>query len=446
MSTSSAAATPGDDIIHASRMTPMQWLIMVLCFIAYVLDGFDVAVISFTAPAISAEWGIPSDQLGLVFSSGVLGMTLGAMFLASLADIYGRRLIVALMLLMAGATTIGVAYAQTVTQLIVLRFIAGLGLGALMAALAPLVGEYSPRRHRTLILALIFSAGPLGPVIGGLIAAPMIVEHGWQSIFLYAGVLTMIIGVLLYLVVPESIAFIIRRKPEGALDRVNAILRYIGQTPIEQLPATSGSGAQESASVVSLVTPARRRATVLVWTTFFLAFATVYFFTSWLPQILVNAGWAQDQAIRGAVTMALGSVIGTTLFGWLAKWRPLNTIISAAFIVGGIAAAALGSMLGHLDSIPAAVIWGALLLIGITVMGGFTNLYTVALTIYPAQVRSTGLGWAAGLGRGGAVLSPAVAGLLIATGVSMPALSLYFALPIFLAALCSVFVRMRELP
>ena len=444
MSTTPTAA-PDDDIVHESKITPMQWLIMAICFVAYVLDGFDVAVISFAAPAISAEWGIAADQLGMVFSSGVLGMTLGAMFLASLADLYGRRLIVCLMLLMAGAATVGVAYTQTVPQLIALRFVGGLGLGALMAALAPLVGEYSPRRHRTLILAAIFSAGPLGPVIGGLIAAPMITEHGWQSIFLYAGILTILVGLLQYAVVPESMAFIIKRRPHGALDKVNRILRYIGQDRIERLPETGAGQRSESASVISLLTPARRSKTLLVWLTFFLAFATVYFFTSWLPQILVNAGWPQDQAIRGAVTMAFGSVIGTTLIGGLAKWKPLNRIITVAFVIGGLTAAALGTMLLAADTVPPVVVWISLLLIGITVMGGFTNLYTVALTVYPAQIRSTGLGWAAGLGRGGAVLSPAVAGLLIAAGVSMPALSLYFALPIFVAAACALWVSMSEM-
>jgi AAHS family 4-hydroxybenzoate transporter-like MFS transporter len=442
---STPAAAPTDDIVHESKLTPMQWLIMAICFVAYVLDGFDVAVISFAAPAISAEWGVPAGQLGMVFSSGVLGMTLGAMFLASLADLYGRRLMVCLMLLMAGIATVGVAYTQSVTQLIVLRFIAGLGLGALMAALAPLVGEYSPRRHRTLILAAIFSAGPLGPVIGGLIAAPMISEKGWQSIFLYAGLLTIAVGVLQYVVVPESMAFIIKRRPEGALDRVNRILRYIGQDPINHLPPVSGGEREESASVVSLLTANRRAGTLLVWLTFFLAFATVYFFTSWLPQILVNAGWPQDQAIRGAVTMAFGSVIGTTLIGGLAKVKPLNRIICVSFIIGGVTAAALGTMLLAAETVPPVIVWISLLLIGITVMGGFTNLYTVALTIYPAQVRSTGLGWAAGLGRGGAVLSPAIAGLLIAAGVSMPALSLYFALPIFVAAACALWLSMREM-
>lgn len=435
-----------DDLVHESRITPVQWLILVLCFVAYVLDGFDVAVISFTAPAMSREWGLGAGQLGLVFSAGVLGMTLGAMFLASLADLYGRRLVVCLMLLLSGASTLAVAYSSTVPQLVVLRFVAGLGLGTLMAALAPLVGEYSPRRHRTLILAAIFSAGPLGPVIGGLVSATVIEQHGWRIIFQYAGLLTLALGALLYLAVPESMAFLLKRRPDTALREINRILRYIGQSPIDRLPSVDAAAGRESASVLSLLVPARRAATLLMWVTFFLAFATVYFFTSWLPQVLANVGFAQQEAIRGAVMVASGSVVGTTLLGALARWRPLNRIIASAFVIGGLVAVAISVMLADPAALPRGLLWTSLFLVGLAIMGGFTNLYTVALTLYPAQVRSTGLGWAAGLGRGGAVLSPALAGWLIAAGVSMPALFFCFALPIFLAAACAWSLRMRELP
>lgn len=444
MSETSAQA-PVDDIIHETKITPVQWAIMALCFIAYVLDGFDIVVIAFTAPAISADWGIPSQQLGLVFSAGVLGMTLGAMFLSSLADIFGRRAVVSLMLILAGVATCGVSLTQTVPQLMLLRLIAGLGLGALVATLAPLTGEYSPRRYRTLILAIMFSSASLGPVIGGLISAPLITRYGWQSIFLYAGLITIVVGILLYAVVPESIAYIIKRKPDGALEKVNRILRYIGQQPISQLPPVRGDEVHESASVVSLLTASRRSMTLMIWTTFFLGFASVYFLTSWVPQILTNVGFPQDKAILGAVVIASGSIIGTTLFGWLARWWPLNRIIALVFVIGGLGIAALSFMFRDIGAMPIALVWMTLFLVGVTLMGGFSNLYTVALTMYPAQVRSTGIGWAAGLGRCGAVLSPAVAGLLIAAGVSMPALFLYFAIPTLLAAGCVLVVRMQEL-
>lgn len=445
MSEPEAAVAAPDDLLHESKITWVQFCILALCYIAYILDGFDIVIIAFTAPAISAEWGVAADQLGLVFSAGVLGMTLGAMFLSSLADLYGRRVIVTLMLLLSGVATLAVAYTHTVPQLIVLRLIAGLGLGALVATLAPLCGEYSPKRYRTLILAVLFSGGAMGPVLGGLITAPLVAEYGWRPIFLYAGLITVLVGVLVYLIVPESMAYIIRRQPEDTLSKVNRILRYIRQRPIEQLPPVDPTTSRESASVVSLLIPSRRTQTLMIWITFFLAFLTVYFLTSWVPQILVNVGFSQELAIQGTVLIPLGSILGTMVYGWLARWMPLNRIIAIVFVMGAVCIAILSGLLRGYDGGSHALIWTMLFLVGVTLMGAFTNLYTVALTMYPAQVRSTGLGWAAGLGRGGAVISPALAGFLIVLGVSMPALFLFFAVPALLAAVGAAWVSADEM-
>lgn len=445
MSNTAETAIPSDDIIHESKITPMQWGILTLAFLAYVIDGFDILIIAYTAPAITEDWGVSSQDMGLVFSAGLLGMTLGAMFLGSLADLYGRRIVVSVALVLAGLATSGVIYTNTVNELIILRLIAGLALGALVAAMPSMVGEFSPRLHRTLILSILFAGASLGSVLGGLIAAAVIADHGWKNIFLYAGILTVILGVLIYMVIPETMSFIIKRKPDDAFEKVNRILKYIGQEQIAQLPPVSASESQESATVVSLLTPARRVTTALVWAGFFLGFAAVYFLTSWIPQIMVNAGISQEQAIRSAVVIATGGMLGTSMWGWLGRWWQLNNLVALGFVVGAILIMLFSGLLRTLDPLPIQVAWPILFLIGITLMGAFANLYTVALTVYPAQVRSTGLGWSSGLGRAGAVLSPALAGVMMAAGVSMSAMFLYFALPVFLAAFCVRLVKMKEL-
>jgi MFS family permease len=365
------------------------------------------------------------------------------MFLASLADLYGRRPTTAAMLALAGAATIGAGYATDTNQLVALRFAGGLGLGALVATLAPLVSEYSPRQHRTFILAVIFTAGPLGPVIGGVIVAPLVGEHGWRIVFIWAGIITFVIAALTWLVVPESIAFILKRQPAGALEKVNRILRYIRQQPVERLPDVQGGTTTESASVKSLLVPNRRITTLFLWSTFFLSFATVYFLTSWLPKILVDVGFPQDRAILGAVMLPAGSVVGAPLVGFIAKRVALHKVITASFVAGGIAVLILAAVVR--EDATSGMIWPLLFVVGLTLFGGFINLYTLAVSIYPAQVRSTGIGWAAGLGRGGAVLSPALAGMMIAWGVTSPALFLYFGVPAFLAAACVMMVVMREM-
>ena len=279
-------------------MTPRQALVLVICFVVYLLDGYDIVIIAYTAPAISAEWGVSPDELGVLFSVGLLGMAIGAMLLSPMADLYGRKTVVAGMLLMVGLSTVGVVYAYSVVQLVMLRFIAGLGLGVVFASLAPLVGEYSPVRYRTLLLAVLISGASLGPVLGGLITAPIIESHGWQAVFMGAGVLTLLTGLLMFLLVPESMSFIIKRRPDAALDQVKRILVYLGHDTIHTLPPGDLSASRESASIRSLLLPGRRVVTIRLWTTFLFTYAANYFLVSWLPQILVQAGVDQPTAYR----------------------------------------------------------------------------------------------------------------------------------------------------
>ncbi len=414
--------------------------------LASMFEGFDIVIIAYTAPAITEDWGLSSGELGVVLSAGLFGMTLGAMFLSWLGDRYGRRVVVSSMLLIAGLSTCAVVYTGTVTQLAVIRVVAGLALGALVANLPTLVGEYSPRRHRTLIVAVLMSGASIGAVVGGMASAAFIGDYGWQAIFLCTGAMTGILGIIIHLVVPETVSWVIKRRLEGALEKVNRTMSYIGQEPIEQLPPVGTDESRESATVVSLLAPARRATTLLIWSGFFFGFLAVYFVMSWMPQILVNAGLPQELAIQGTSVVPLGSIVGAMLIGWLAKWFKLNHLIALAFLGGALSIYLLSGLLTNTEDLPFITIWAALFLVGVTLMGGFSNLYTLALTVYPAQVRSTGIGWSAGLGRAGAVISPTLAGLMIGIGMSMPAVFLYFTAPVFAAAICIKLVKVQELP
>ncbi len=446
MTDRNTASAASGDILHESKITPVQWVILLLCMVATMIEGFDIVIIAYTSPAISQDWGISPKELGVVLSAGVLGMTLGAMLLSWVADRYGRCNVVSLTLLIAGLATAAVIYTDTVTELVVLRLIAGLSLGVLVAALPALAGEFSPRRHRTLIIAILIAGGSAGAVVGGFISAALIAEHGWQSIFLYAGVLTVILAALVKLLIPESIAFTIKRKPEGALEKINLALIRIGQAPIAQLPSIPVAESQESATVVSLLTAKRRATTLLLWTAFFFSFVVVYFVSSWIPQILVKAGISQARAIQSAAILPLGSIVGTVLIGALAKWWALGRIIAVGLVLGALGIFSFSGFLQDLATMSIAVIWTLLFLIGISLMGAFSNLYALSLAVYPVQIRSTGLGWSAGLGRAGAVISPAIAGVMMGMGVPTPILFLCFAIPAFVAALCVSFIHMRELP
>ncbi|WP_439133837.1 MFS transporter [Pseudomaricurvus sp.] len=448
--TQSTASNPNEpsnskELLHESKLTPVQWLILGLGMLASMIEGFDIVVISYTAPAITQDWGVSSEQMGLVLSSGVLGMTLGAMLLSWMADRYGRRVMVSSTLVIAGVATSAVVLSNNAVELMVLRAVAGLALGVLVASLTPLMGEFSPLRHRILIVSVLVAAASAGAMLGGLFTAAMIETQGWKSVFLYAGLVTVILGIIMQFVVPESIAFTIKRDPANALTKVNRTLKYIGQPEVKQLPAVSERESQESASVVSLFTPSRKAATLLAWTAFFTGFVVVYFISSWMPQVLSNAGLSQEKAIQGTVAIPFGSIFGTMLMGWLTRWIPLNYLVAGGFVLGTACIFTLGSMTHDIAAIPFGLLLFLLFFVGITLMGAFSNLYNVVMTIYPAQIRSTGLGWGAGLGRAGAVISPLLAGVFMGMGVSMPMLFVIFAVPALLAAICVWRTPMREL-
>ncbi|MBD2859458.1 MFS transporter [Spongiibacter sp. KMU-158] len=442
------AASPSTDsqeILHPNSLTPMQWLILTLGMLASMIEGFDIVVIAYASPAISADWGIPAEKMGLVLSAGVFGMTLGAMFLSWIADRYGRRIAVSGSLIMAGLMTSAIMLCSNAVELMILRAVAGLALGLLVASLTPLMGEFSPAKHRVLIISIMVAGASLGAVIGGMLTGALIESLGWKPIFLYAGLLTVVVGVLSQIFVPESIAFTLKRHPATALEKVNRILGFIGQPQVNELPFVSQSETEEKATVNSLLTPNRRNTTLLTWAAFFTGFVVVYFISSWMPQVLSNAGLSQQKAIQGTAAIPFGSIIGTMLMGYLAKKIALNKLIAGGFVLGTICIFIVGGMTSVINSIPYFAIWIMLFLIGITLMGAFSNLYNIALAVYPAQIRSTGLGWAAGLGRAGAVISPLLAGVLMGFGLSIPVLFILFAIPALAAALCTWKVSPQEM-
>jgi MFS family permease len=204
--------------------------------------------------------------------------------------------------------------------------------------------------------------------------------------------------------------------------------------------------AQDSASVTSLLTPARKSTTLFIWCAFFFAFLVVYFISSWMPQNLSAAGLSQQQAIQGTTALPLGAIVGNILIGWLARHWRLGRVITIAFVIGAAGMVLLGSIQSEIKTVPFILIWIFLFATGISLLGAFGNLYNVAMLVYPVQIRGTGLGWAAGLGRAGAVASPTLAGLLVAAGLSPPSLFFLFAVPAIVSAWTVSLIRVRELP
>ena len=435
------------DLIDDGRVSYQQILVVGLCLVFNMLDGFDITAMAVTANAVGAELQLAEDQLGFVFSFSLAGMTLGAMFLASLSDVFGRRTVIIASLLVVGGSVLVTGYCNSLAALIGLRFISGLGAGALLASQATLASEYSPDKYRALSVAIVTAGYPLGAMMTGLVAGWIVPEFGWRGMFIAGGSVTLVMACLAYGLLPESLHFLCSKRPAGALDQVNHILKKFSVAAIEQLPpasnavstgAATGAAESSAAKMLKLLSPRHRRSTLVLWSAFLMCFCTLYFLMSWVPKMMVNAGFSSQIANYAFSLFNLGGVTGIFLLGALAtRWR-LSTLICVFLL-----AAASGMLLFAAVSAEQTQLLLLIFLIGFLLQGGFTGLYAAAAKIYPTEIRSTGVGWAIGLGRCGAVFGPAVAGFMIAAGVTMETNFIVFSAPLIVSGLLGLWLRLR---
>ena len=410
------------------------------------VDGFDITAMAVTAHQIGGEMQLSADKLGLVFSFSLAGMMMGAMFLATFSDIIGRRTMIIITLLLVGTTVLLTAMVNSFAMLIALRFVSGLGAGAMLASVATLAAEYSPERYRALSVTAVTSGYPLGAMMTGLVASSVIPEFGWRGMFILGGSITVALAIVAFALIPESLHFLCNKQPKAALHKVNKIITMFSVQPLSQLPNrglgeenTEADRASSLQKVVSLLTPALRRSTLMLWGTFFLCISTLYFLMSWTPKLIINLGYDVEAGNLAFTLFNFGGVLGIYALGWLATKWSLSTLIS----IFAIAAALLMWFFAAAASFAATktILMALIFVIGISLQGGFTGMYAVAAKLYPAEIRSTGVGWAIGLGRFGAVLGPGIAGYMIAMGVSITANFLVFAIPMLIGGILAYKLR-----
>ena len=390
-------------------MSLFQWFVISLCFLINMLDGFDVLVMAFTAASVAAQWKLSGVQLGYLLSAGLVGMALGSLVIAPWADRMGRRPLIMLCIAIAGCGMLASSYAQSPVQLGVLRLFTGLGIGGILASSYVIAGEYASSRWRGLAISLQATAYALGATIGGLIAAQLIPNLGWQSVFFYGGIATLVTLPVMFFWLPESLDFLIGKRPANALQKVNTILGKIGLEPLQAMPSINlASGNAEKSRVASLLAPGLAPQTLLIWLAFFMVMFGFYFVMSWTPKLLVTAGLSNQQGITGGVLLNVGGIVGTSLIGLLAAKFRLPRVLMLYLLVNAALMCVFVSMLGSLG-----VAFAMALLIGVFVNGCVAGLYALTPGIYTVTQRVTGLGWAIGIGRVGAIVSPLVAGRLI---------------------------------
>ncbi|GAB2708648.1 MFS transporter [Aliiglaciecola aliphaticivorans] len=425
-----------EHILDDGKLSTTQILVVLISFLLMILDGFDITSMSFVAQRVSEQLQINPTNLGLVFSVTLAGMMLGAMLIAPYADKIGRRKMLIASVIAIGISMFLTGLVSAFWQLIVLRTITGLGVGSMLANVTALTSEYTPTKYRSFSVAIISAGFPLGATIGGIIVVPILPLYGWEIVFFTLGLVTLLMAVVVYCVVPESLQFLKTQGTPSALSRVNELLLKMQRSPIPEF-VEDRQFKISKASVFSLLSPQFRTKTLQLWLTFLFVFISLYFLLSWLPKLVINEGLSESDSVFSAVALNGGGVVGSLLLGWFAANIGLTKLIGIFLSISGLAMLSFGFLFEYMN------LFVLLFIIGFLLLGAYVGLYSTSAKMYPTEVRATGIGWALGLGRFGAVIGPYVGGLLITYGFSMELNFVVFAMPLILAAAFVFQLRVR---
>ncbi len=430
-----------EDPIHTLENTPMRsmqiWAVG-LCILLNALDGFDVLSISFASPGIAKDWGIDRAALGMVLSMELIGMAIGSIWLGGLCDRIGRRAaILSSLLLMVSGMSLAAA-APGILQLSAWRLLTGLGIGGMLAATNAVVAEHANAKHRNFAIALMATGYPLGAVIGGALVSYFLVDYSWRAVFASGAIVTACCIPLVYFTLQETVPWLIQRRPAGALERVNIVLKRMGRKGISMLPERDPTRLKPG--IMQLFAPALVASTVCLTLAYFFHIMTFYFILKWAPKIVADMGFMPSSAGIVLVWANIGGIAGSVVLSLLSKRFAVRTLTVGAMVMATALVALFGRSAPDLVqlSILAAVA-------GSATNAAVVGLYAIFAEAFPTEVRASGTGFVIGVGRGGAALSPIIAGLLFANGASLPTVALMMGFGSIIAAIAILLLSLRTI-
>jgi MFS transporter, AAHS family, 4-hydroxybenzoate transporter len=387
---------------------PESWtrqgaMIVGLCFLINMVDGMDVNIMTFVRQSLQDDWKVPDALMGSVFSAGLLGMGLGALLIAPLADKFGRKRIIlaALALMSIGMITCG--YVTSFGTLITARLVVGLGIGTVLAAMAALASESAPTKDQNLAVGVVQAGFPLAAVFTGFAVAALLKHFDWQNLLLWAGWLTVVMLPVAWHILPDRTVVTAQDAPRVRLGE--------------------------------LFLPSLRQRTLLLWAAIFFGLMVLYFILSWITKLSIQAGLNETNSIYAGAIYNFGAFVGTMTMSWLAVRVPLGRLIPVLLVSAAIAMMAFAT-------IPLTLALALVLafIIGVTLQGGYNGVWPLAASVYPSRCRATGIGTAMGIGRSGAVVGPWMGGMLIAAKAPLWALFAAYCVPLLLCALAAFMI------
>ena len=415
--------------IDSRGFSPFQWGILILCFLIVAADGFDTAAIGFVAPALTKEWGVSKLELGPVLSAALIGLAAGALAAGPIADRFGRKRVLLLSVIAFGGMSLACAYASSLNELLILRFLTGVGLGAAMPNATTLLSEYAPASRRGFLVNVMFCGFTLGAAGGGLAAAALIPEFGWRSVFIVGGIAPLLLAFAL-LGLPESVRHMVVRGKSPAA--IRAVLERIGGsgTAAANRFALPEQDCQLTGSPLSIVLSQQLRfGTLMLWVTYFMGLLVYYLLSSWMPTLIRESGMSIRDASLITALFPFGSTVGAIIFGWLMDRRNPYKVVGIAYLLTGAFVWGVGQSLSD-----TALLIAVTFLAGIFMGGGQVSMPVLASNYYPTAGRASGVAWMLGMGRFGGILGAFIGGTLLQLGLSLPAILGILAAPAAIAA------------
>ncbi len=394
-------------VIDRSRFSKRQMCVIALCGILMILDGYDSGEIAFVGPSLMREWHLQPSMLTLLFTANGVTQIIASLFFGPVADRYGRRWLMIGGTAFAGLMSLGSAYAAGPSDFLIWRILCSLCLAAVMTNAIALGAEYAPARARSFAVIVLYCGFAVGQAIGAGVSAELIPTHGWQIVMIIGGVLPMIFAAASVFWLPESIRFIVLRQPRSPVI-FRELARIDGLPFAPDTTFVSTEKAATARPIRDLFTEGRATTTMLVWLVFLMNITGVIFLNSWVPTLLHNADVPLAQALRAAMVMQVGTIIGALFMAWCMDRWGASRILVPAHLLGVAGIALFGQSIGA-----GGIMFVVAALMGAGVQGAQTAMIGFTAGLYPTAIRATGIGSAFGIGRFGTIIGPLFGGTVI---------------------------------
>ena len=419
-----------------SKFSTKQILIVLICLLVQMVDGFDVVAIAMAAPSIAQEWSMAPEVLGYVLSAELIGMTIGVLFISPFSDKYGRRRILLPSIFVVTVSTLLTAYSSTSVELIATRLLTGLGVGGVLTSIATLASEFSPQKYRAAVATIVTAGGALGSMVGAVIADYCLTHFDWQMIFLIGTLLGVVILLLFAALVPESVEFLASQPSasDKRLNRINHTLKRLGIEPLSALQPPKINEQKPSGGFSQLVSSDYLKLTLLMSSIFFCLLWAGYFVMKWFPTLLSADGFDTTAAVYALTVFHFGGLTGSFLISVLSTRYHITGVIGTVLVFAAITLLAFTAI--QPATVP--VLYIFIFLLGASVNSPGVAMYSLPVVIFPTRLRALGLGLCIGVGRAGAIASPVITGYLVGASWGTYSLVLFVMLPAVLAALVMV--------